>query len=243
MKFKRPKKIKFRPFDELIAALQVEPISASTMLPQWYKKLPRYVQNSGESIKALGIKDLKTCVPFRDAMIAGYMLRLPADIEVKIMHDGDVEIFFNPASGFKPVEKRGGLKEGNQGFGMPHPLGTAPVHFAWSAWYGFLTNKEDSVLVTHPFNRHDLPFVTTSGIMDTGYFQLAGNIPFFIKEGFEGIIEKGTPVAQIIPFKREDWSSEIIKSDVLNYQKVMALRDSYLEGFYSRFLRQSRSYK
>ena len=32
--------------------------------------------------------------------------------------------------------------------------------------------------------------------------------PIYIKEGFEGIVEKGTPMFQIIPFKRSNWDSE-----------------------------------
>jgi hypothetical protein len=33
-------------------------------------------------------------------------------------------------------------------------------------------------------------------------------MPFFLKEGFSGLVPKGTPYAQIIPIKREDWTSE-----------------------------------
>jgi hypothetical protein len=35
-------------------------------------------------------------------------------------------------------------------------------------------------------------------------------MPFFLREGFSGVIPSGTPYAQIIPFKREDWISEIV---------------------------------
>ena len=35
-----------------------------------------------------------------------------------------------------------------------------------------------------------------------------GALPFFLKAGFTGIIPKGTPIAQLIPFKREDWKLE-----------------------------------
>ena len=44
--------------------------------------------------------------------------------------------------------------------------------------------------------------------MDTDRWGDAGNHPFLIKEGWEGIIEKGTPIIQIIPFKRENWQSQ-----------------------------------
>jgi dUTPase len=41
--------------------------------------------------------------------------------------------------------------------------------FAWGALFGVGTEKSECVLITHPLNRHDLPFVTTSGIIDSGY--------------------------------------------------------------------------
>jgi hypothetical protein len=65
------------------------------------------------------------------------------------------------------------------------------------------------VLLTHPLNREDLPFHVTSGIIDSDVFFNAGNIPFFIKEDFEGVIPKGTPIAQLIPIKRYDWKMQI----------------------------------
>lgn len=56
---------------------------------------------------------------------------------------------------------------------------------------------------------------------------MPGSFPFFICEGFEGIIPEGTTYAQLLPFKRECWTSEIIeqsnpvelmKQSVENYQ-------------------------
>ena len=47
-----------------------------------------------------------------------------------------------------------------------------------------------------------------NGLVDTDKHENPLNFPFFIKIGFEGIIEKGTPIAQIIPIKRDDWESE-----------------------------------
>jgi hypothetical protein len=34
-------------------------------------------------------------------------------------------------------------------------------------------------------------------------------MPFFVLRGVRGILPAGTPYAQIIPFKREHWESEI----------------------------------
>jgi hypothetical protein len=35
-------------------------------------------------------------------------------------------------------------------------------------------------------------------------------MPFFLIIGFSGVIPAGTPYVQMIPFKREDWASEIV---------------------------------
>jgi hypothetical protein len=34
-------------------------------------------------------------------------------------------------------------------------------------------------------------------------------MPFFVVKGFTGIIPAGTPYAQMLPFKRENWESEV----------------------------------
>lgn len=243
MGFSHSKQITFQAFDQYVEASNSYPVPSSSLIPNWYKQLPRYVNSSDKPIKALGSKDLKMCVPFRDALIAGYLITLPCDIEVRTDVNNDIHIFHNPTLTFQVIEKRGPLLETNQGFGMPHPIGTVPIMFAWSPLYGIGTNKGYSVLVTHPLNRHDLPFVTTSGVVDSDVFDKAGNIPFFIKEGFTGIIEKGTPIAQVIPFKREEWVSQQKPSDRLGYSLFMTLRDTYLDSFYGRFLRQRKTYK
>jgi hypothetical protein len=60
-----------------------------------------------------------------------------------------------------------------------------------------------------PMNRFDLPFLNTTGIVDNDKVHLSGTFPFFVVDGYEGTIKAGTPYMQIIPFKREDWESEI----------------------------------
>jgi hypothetical protein len=72
-----------------------------------------------------------------------------------------------------------------------------------------------------------LPFLTTSGIIDNDKVHFPGSMPFFVREGFTGVIPAGTPFVQMLPFKREDWESEIVienpaslmKSNMENSQK------------------------
>ena len=62
-------------------------------------------------------------------------------------------------------------------------------------------------------NRFDLPFINTQGIIDNDKVNLSGSLPFFVREGFTGVIPKGTPFVQIFPFKRESWEHEIVIED------------------------------
>ena len=59
--------------------------------------------------------------------------------------------------------------------------------------------KDYSLLFLSPINRFDLPFLSITGIVDCDMYTGTVHFPFFIKNSFTGIIEKGTPIVQIIP--------------------------------------------
>jgi hypothetical protein len=64
-----------------------------------------------------------------------------------------------------------------------------------------------SLFVTHPINRIDLPFHTLTGVVDSDlYRDNFINFPArWMDPQFSGVLGKGTPVAQCIPIRREDW--------------------------------------
>ena len=61
-----------------------EPYKAKKYIPKWYKRLPPKMQ--GED--GFSFSTLKRCPPFLDAMSAGWIIPLAADIEFKIQDDG-----------------------------------------------------------------------------------------------------------------------------------------------------------
>jgi hypothetical protein len=85
----------------------------------------------------------------------------------------------------------------------------------------------------NPANRFDLPFQTITGIVDCDKYPGQVHFPFFLKEGFTGIIPKGTPIVQIIPIKRDSWKREHLKYDK-NFSAI------FFEKFFSTI---KRSYK
>ena len=180
-----------------------QPTAAKKFLPEWYRlsenTLPEKF-NEGDQEQP----GLKKCVPFLDAMLSGYMLVTPVDIFVSTNEDGSLNLGWNSAEAFKDFISERPKELGEL---MPRPAGHMPNHLAFKGFWGFKTPKGWSILVTHPLNRHDLPFTTTSGIIDSDKYSTSGNVPFFIKEGFSGVIPAGTPFAQLIPVKRASWKS------------------------------------
>ena len=69
-----------------------------------------------------------------------------------------------------------------------------------------------------------------AGIIDLDEGMYNGNIPFFINGNFTGVIDQGTPIAQIIPFKREDWKIEKNK-DLIDIGMDISIKSaSKIEG-------------
>ena len=65
--------------------------------------------------------------------------------------------------------------------------------------------------VSHPYNRIDLPFYTFSGFVSADSYTRPVQFPFLLKKGFEGILESGTPIAQLTIVKNESWKSTVEK--------------------------------
>jgi hypothetical protein len=175
------------------------PVPAKKIIPQWYKDGESYYYTQGDTSPHAG---LKTCIPFLDILTSGYLLVTPFDIYVGKKEDGSLSIEWNA-----PEEWGNFVDQRPYGSGktIPRPVGHLEAHFVWSNKWGWKTPRGYSTIVTHPFNRFDLPFTTMSGFMDSDKMSINGNVPFFLKENFYGVIPAGTPYAQIIPVKRKAW--------------------------------------
>lgn len=207
-------KISFRPMTQGVSNFSVAPVPAKQTLPQWYKESSPYVYGEKEigmhpNPKA-GITNttIKACVPFLDAMTTGYMITLISDIELKKVNNGkDVSIrwsqpYMNMVEGHHPDQLEN----------LPFDNGEFKTISKWLFDWKIETPEGYSCLYTHPINRHDLPFRTFSGVVDTDTFPDSVHFPFSILnfEGDRKIISMGTPICQVIPFKRDEWQSEIL---------------------------------
>jgi hypothetical protein len=199
------------------------PTPTKNTIPEWYKSAESTYTTGGSSVEMAG---LKKCMPFVDAMMAGYVLRTPFDIEVSRDEHGDFLFEYDQTPLGELIHER--PKE--IGATIPRPAGFAPNQLTFNGFWGWKTPKGFSVLVTHPFNRDELPFHTITALMDSDEFFAAGNIPFFIKEDFSGVIPAGTPIAQLLPVKREDWvmtTNDTSFVDEANFRGILARDERY----------------
>jgi hypothetical protein len=207
-------KILFIPMNKFAEVALDGPTPSAQSIPEWYKKIPLLIEGYDEitlhdfNSKASTLT-VKGCTPFLDALTAGYMAVLPSDLEIKKTSDG--ELFFN----WRVEGDLVSLHTKDQHPGMPNIIDSQDSIVKFTFSFRIKTPKGYSALFTHPLNRHDLPFRTFSGIVDTDEYPQEVQFPFQLnKEITEPIIiEKGTPICQIIPFKRDDWKSTKDKYD------------------------------
>jgi len=241
------KKIIFIPHgsDEAITHT-IPPMPAKTFLPEWYRLGEMFIDRDTNTVASREDRDivggLKSCVPFLDAMLSGYMLHTWVDVEIT-RNDGIVEWKYLEENEYtENVEQVDdtaipmiGERIGDIGHTIPRPAGHAENHLTFSGVWGFKVPRGWSLLITHPMNRFDLPFTTMSGIIDSDSFSASGNIPFFIKEGWTGIIPKHTPFAQLIPVQRKSWYASVDKGLHLAWAKEVGNRArSVPYGYYKK---------
>ena len=214
-----------------------EPVPAKELIPKWYKDLSRYSVGDKISINESGAANMsvKACMPFLDTLTSGYIIKLHCDILVEWKNDDNFTMKWT--SDIPPLTPRGT----SIGESIPTAEGYTPFLQAWEIRYPFKTPKGYSVLITQPFNRLDLPTLATSGIVDADNGIGAGGVPFALKKGFSGIIEAGTPILQMLPFKREDWKKERIEDPKLS-NLVFSPRNK-ITGWYKNELWQRKTYE
>ena len=215
-----------------------EPVPAKRLIPEWYRKSESYWKNvDGESGEGL-----KKCMPFMDTMVSGYFLTFPVNVYVNEKKNDLGHLFQNKEDDLQirwggPPQYAGMIMERPTELGesMPRPAGHYPNHLVFSGNWSMKTPRGWSVLMTPPLNRYDLPFTSSSGIIDSDKFTSPGNIPFFIKKGFSGVIEAGTPIVQLTPIKRESWLMANNDKSLNESKKIEGSLLSKPDSQYKRF--------
>lgn len=212
-------------------------VSSKSVIPQWYKN----VLNIREDKFKLPFKlTVKSCIPFLDSLSIGYMILTSQDIMVKQGNElNNFELSWN-------IDEKDlvSITTRNSKHQIPVPFGYREEEFIWKVPFNFKLPLGYSLLISHPANRYDLPFITTSGVVDCDTEMLtSGKLPFFMNKNFQGIIPAGTPIAQIIPFKRDNWSKEFDENLSLESKKLTFKIMKTATGFYKKNIWSKKTYK
>jgi hypothetical protein len=220
---------------------EVEPPEPSfKYVPEWYKKIESYRNGSrvpSENFNSTAT--IKKCMPVFDAIAAGYIITSPADIYVSlediVLPNGKTKSVQRYAWSnadlitFHPIEQA-----------LNHPMQNGLDYPKFMNPWAIKTPKGYSTLFVQPFHRESV-FTIMPGIVDTDKYFGTINFPFVMNDtSFVGFIPKGTPLAQVIPFKRESWVKKIgdinFKNMAINHlQQVRStFHDFYKNNFYSK---------
>lgn len=237
-------KVQFEPFDNESELLFEMPQPAAKSIPDWYKNMAVYMDGEkapglSKTTTVVSNLTLKGCTPFLDALTSGYMFVLPFDIEFRRNEEGMINIRW--ATNVNYIGSHGP----DQAPGLPGPVGGSQTLLKWRPGWRVITPKGYSAMFTHPLNRHDLPFRTFTGVVDTDMYELGVEFPFQLLNTIEDdifILKKGTPIAQVIPFKRENWKSEAIEFDEDANKKNGFKLKSQIVRSYKRQFWQKKTY-
>lgn len=224
------KNFKFHPKNKNVEELVVAPQPSKLYYPNWMKLMQKQWTASNGKIRLTATG----CAPFTDSFTYGYTQELPYDINLTFDENKNTVIIDHENQEHLFISQRGDVE------GMPNMLpefdGFYNIEFSWESAWEPITPKGYSTLYTHPLNRPDLPFYTFSGIIDTDSWSIPGPIPFIVKKGFQGKIPKGTPIAQMIFIKRDDWNSTILKFDesIIKKQSNDIIDSSYKKKIWTR---------
>ena len=188
------KKIKFCAVSDNMTKIWPHPKPANHFIPDEYKKLKRHNRGNFNS------PTVKTCVPFLDAMTAGYIIPFDQDY---LIDPTEKEFSVTPAN----------REKGDIGY---HDKIQSPEawHKRVGEYAGKFINKwliktppGYSSLFIQPMNRlGEDRFLIINGIVDTDSYINVINFPFILlKRDKQFILKKGEAMVQVIPFKRETW--------------------------------------
>lgn len=212
------------------------PKPASKCIPDWYKDLGSYTNGKKAPLSnGKSTATAKRCMPIFDSITSGYIIELPADIY--LTQENGIPYF--QWSNFKLVD----FHEKEQ---IPNYPNSANLELfpKWMNPWSIKTPKGYSTLFIQPMHR-DLPFTILPGVVDTDKYTAPVNFPFLINDpNFEGLIPAGTPIAQVIPFKREPWEMSIGKEkDLIEQEQVLNLLFTKFFDKYKNYFRAEKVYK
>jgi hypothetical protein len=206
------------------------PVPSGKKIPDYFKKIPpKFDPNHPQS------STVKRCMPFLDAMTQGFIIPLWADVFVRAK-DGELTIMFPRLFPMESSLERHNYQQIPDHPMASMPYGKAPLKFI-NPWI-VQTPPGYSCLFTSPLNHMETRFKILDGVVDTDEYYNNVNAPFVWTGGDgEFNIPKGTPLIQIIPFKREVYSVEYATIDDARRMQTMDALGTIMADGYKKLYR------
>lgn len=215
--------------DTLGVSKEYAPKSAVHFIPDWYKGMETYFpkERTPDSLPTI-----KKCIPVLDAITAGYIIVSPCDVYVSFK-DGEPD-FRSSLSNIIGFPKIVSFHDRKQGYA--HPLANEHKFPKWTNPWGIKTPSGYSCLFKPPAHNPNPWFQILEGIVDTDTYNATVNFPFVLKNTTEDfIIPAGTPIAQVIPFKRDGWTSQILNGDEVQRKTMARLESRFFDRYKHMF--------
>jgi len=224
--------IEFEYLDEYSFRVCDRPVPGSESLPKWFKEMHPYEGGKLMIRDKISSASAKKCTPMLDGMTTGYTVHLWSDVIVEWENDVpyiDWRVDHNVFS-----------LHGESSREIPPPIGYHNTVFKYLTWFRVKLPAGYSLIVQPPANRNPLPFMAVPAILDSDKVAIDTNIPVWISKEAKGVIEAGTPIAQLIPFKREKWTSSFTEishdehtiNEDLGFKKTIV--NNYVKNIWSK---------
>jgi hypothetical protein len=213
------------------------PYPAIDKLPSWFSQTPSYINNKVGVLDGDPTATVKKCMAFFDGMVAGYHIPLHCDVWVE--NNGPQDLKINWAWDDMEVISAHNKSQYEK---YPIPDEYHPIVFKFINPWIIKTPKGWSSLLIHPIHQDGLPFTSLTAVVDTDKHPTPVNFVFLLRKDFSGLIQKGTPFIQVIPFKRQDFKSEFSHDNGF-FKREWRKAHSVFFDRYKRFFRTQKIYE
>ena len=241
----KSKRVKFKTFNTRLGDYPA-PQPAVKNLPEWYRKMASSMKGKGcptstiEDNRIVLHGTIKQCMPVLDVLSAGYILKLPVDLKVTRLENGEYTFHWTAENPFESWIENHPMGQVKDKYFTDRQSGS----FVYKIIFPFTmhTPKGYSCLFLPPMYREN-KLKILEGFVCTDNYPIV-NFPFLVNtDEEEFVVEAGTPIAQVIPIKRENWSSETEQGDHDKTAGLLARLSSLIVNRYKRLFRESVKYR
>ena len=211
------------------------PKPASKVRPDWYNKTTPWEGQPHNSLPTI-----KKCMPVYDTITSGYIIFNPVEQRIQTYQRDEEH------EGFSRTYPQGwqnqSPQEGHEHSQCPVAVnGTKKDYITFSVPWRIETPPGYSCIIQSPFYHFEERFKLYPAIIDTDTIDVPWNNWPGVAMQDDFILAPGEPLAQIIPFKRENWEMETeINEEGIKRDSALKF---YLSDAYSKIFHRKKKFK